>query len=101
MEKRSVPPQAFDAGGLGVIVSVATTCAGVGCGAVEATERMRHTPSTGSVSVRSSSREARRVQIDGLGILARCDESLGDTEGKICTVQESVNQACVRILRGK
>src|SRR5262245_54222276 len=41
--------------GRGATVTVTTACAAVGIGASEATERMCQTPSTGSVTVRSSS----------------------------------------------
>src|SRR5207249_2134227 len=43
----------------------------------------------------TSKREAHRVQIDGLGILARYGESLGDTEGKFARCRNpSIRLAC-------
>ena len=63
---------------------VATRCAAVGTGTVAATERMCHTPSTGSVSVKSSSPAPVEVSSGdpgpwsaALGLMAKISRSVG------------------------
>jgi hypothetical protein len=70
--------------GRGAVVSVATAWAAVGIGASDATERMCHTPSMGSVSVRSSSPGPVEVSSGDpgpksvpLGLMAKRSRSVG------------------------
>src|SRR5258708_37471835 len=70
--------------GRGAMVSVATRWADVGTAAVAATERMCHTPSNGSVTVRSSSPAPVEVSSGepgpwsaAVGLMAKMSRSVG------------------------